>query len=348
MIREKIHNISGSVKMAFFASILGMLSSHDIPQKESSTIKEVRKCILENNDIYREDVFAIDSNQSILYTPEILQHSSLPEVQFWQHILDLSEENRVINNATTRKIYDTIAHTTWDSMSAEQKESYREGMRVKNNISKDDEIYCTQGKCSYYNFDHSAIKIDKALDIFQKNNTDGFYAQTILLIESPSSNHTTSFQGARGAFQLMPDVAKKYGLTVNEHYDERTSLERSAYGASRFIQEVCIPDMQNTMEQYTQAQFLQTELWFRLLVLHAYHAGTTNVQAALAEVYKNNPEIFQSPDMRIIQSLWHTQARSFGNASQNYSQVALAATLKFYKQHIDFEENKEIVPLSQN
>ena len=53
-----------------------------------------------------------------------------------------------------------------------------------------------------------------------------------------------------------------------------------------------------------------------------HHAGAGNVKAAL-EVIKPS-----QGDFSVIQTLWHTQAKAFKSASQNYSQLALAAMLE--------------------
>ncbi len=49
---------------------------------------------------------------------------------------------------------------------------------------------------------------------------DPWYAQSILLIESPGQMKK-SISGAYGAFQLMPGVARAQGLIVNKTLDER-------------------------------------------------------------------------------------------------------------------------------
>ena len=66
----------------------------------------------------------------------------------------------------------------------------------------------------------------------------------------------------------------------------------------------------------------EQELWFRLLVMHVYHAGAANVQKA---VYTICPT---QGNMDLIYTLWKTQAGKFKSASQNYSQLVLAAMLE--------------------
>jgi hypothetical protein len=54
-------------------------------------------------------------------------------------------------------------------------------------------------------------------------------------------------------------------------------------------------------------------------VLHIYHAGSGNVSAVVNKI--NPTEGGQS----LIKAMWQTHAASFGNSSQNYTQLALAS-----------------------
>lgn len=149
---------------------------------------------------------------------------------------------------------------------------------------------------------------------------DPWYAQTILLIESPGRLQFST-DGAYGAFQLMAGVAREVGLTVNDSIDERQDFEASARGAARLIETVCIPKARAMCDFY-RLPYEEHELWFRLLVMHVYHAGAGNVRRALRKVRRKQ----SSP--QLIIDLWEAKSRRFGNASQNYSQIALAALLE--------------------
>jgi len=76
------------------------------------------------------------------------------------------------------------------------------------------------------------------------------------------------------------------------------------------------------MDSLHIANYDEQELWFRLLVMHIYHAGAYNVQKA---VYSFCPA---QGNMDLIYTLWKTQAGKFKSASQNYSQLVLAAMLE--------------------
>jgi hypothetical protein len=165
-------------------------------------------------------------------------------------------------------------------------------------------------------------QINDAIRIFEENNTDPFYAQAILLIESPGQLLKSNV-GAYGPFQLMKGVARAQGLTVNKYVDERKDFSKSAYAAAKLIREVCIP-YTNAMLNAKGICYNETDLWYRLLVLHVYHAGAGNVSAALDKMTYCE----QDGDIGLIKELWNTRAAAFGAVSQKYSQVALACLIE--------------------
>lgn len=118
----------------------------------------------------------------------------------------------------------------------------------------------------------------------------------------------------------MPAVARKQGLVVNRSVDERKDFDKSAFASSRLIRTICIPEAKKILEQHN-LKYSENDLWFRLMVLHVYHAGALNVAAAVNAI---NPK---SGGQELIKSLWQTTAANFGNNSQNYSQLALASQL---------------------
>ena len=141
----------------------------------------------------------------------------------------------------------------------------------------------------------------------------------ILLIESPGQLKKSS-AGAYGAFQLMPDVARSMGLTVTDNIDERKDFDRCAYGAARLIQKICIPEAKKILDRH-QVVYNVNDLWFRLFVLHVYHAGAGNVAAVVAKIQP------KEGSQQLILDMWQNKAAKFGNGSQNYTQLALAAQL---------------------
>src|SRR5690625_5930328 len=56
----------------------------------------------------------------------------------------------------------------------------------------------------------------------------------VAVVESNLDN-VTSPAGARGFWQLMPAVARSYGLTINKEIDERYNLEKATEAAAKLI-----------------------------------------------------------------------------------------------------------------
>jgi hypothetical protein len=163
--------------------------------------------------------------------------------------------------------------------------------------------------------------------IFEAQNTDPFFAQAILLIESPAKLAKSSV-GAYGPFQLMKSVGRQFGLKVNNKIDERADFDKSAVAATKLINRVCIPYTNRMLEKRNIA-WCPTDLWYRLLVLHVYHAGAGNVARALDKI---DPTVGNTD---LIKTLWTTNAGGFQNASQNYSQVAIASLLELHA-HLNY------------
>jgi len=171
-----------------------------------------------------------------------------------------------------------------------------------------------------FNFDKVIPSINRGIEVFTENKVDPFYAQAILLIESPNKLQKSSV-GAYGSFQIMKKVAIKMGLKVNKYVDERKDFDKSAYAAAKLLQTICIPET-NKMLLEKGINFNPSDLWYRLLVLHVYHAGAGNVKKAIDFL---NPT---EGNMQIITQLWQTEIGNFRNSSQNYSQLVLATMLQ--------------------
>jgi len=290
--------------------------SHGDPGRSPSNNSiTVTKVIVAGKDTFKMDFL----NNSSVFTEG---WDSLAQPQFWKQIMCLSPDSCIINVARTRMPLQTACYRTWCSQSEFEKTSLKKRLRDEFCIDYTDELYVTNGKREFYEHRKSLSSIGTAVRYFLEYGTDPWYAQTILLIESPGKHTSRSYAGAAGPFQLMPSVAIRAGLKVNRHVDERTNMKRAAYGASRLLSTICIPkvkDMLNTRN----ISYTETDIWFRLLVLHAYHAGPGNLAAAINKI---NPS---SGGQDLIRRLWETEAKGFKNESQNYSQIALAAIMNF-------------------
>ena len=111
------------------------------------------------------------------------------------------------------------------------------------------------------------------------------------------------------------------GLTVNSKLDERKDFDKSAYAASQLLKTICIPQAYRILCEVGDIEPKGNELWFKFLVLHIYHAGARNVESLLSQ----QEEPLQGMDL--IKWMWTNEYGNFKNASQNYSQVAIAAML---------------------
>lgn len=270
-----------------------------------------------------EKIDVIDSGNStiLMSATNIFSEgwSDLAQPKFWKKIMRLSPDSCLINVASTREIIAVWSVQDWNGQSDLEKDKYRDSIRESRNLDSDARIYCTTGKNDFYKFDLVYPTISKGIEAFEENNVDPWYAQAILLIESPGQLKK-SRAGAYGPFQLMPSVARAQGLTVTKYKDERADFERSAYASSQLIKNVCIPEAKRILDAH-QLGYQENDLWFRLFVLHVYHAGSMNVAAV---VNKINPE---QGAQELIRQMWITTAANFGNNSQNYSQLALASQL---------------------
>lgn len=234
--------------------------------------------------------------------------------------MKLAPDTLIINIAKTRQIVGYIPQKRWRRMSDRRVRQFEDSIRTEYQLEKRAEIYFTNGRNHFYRFHQVLPSISKAVEIFLEEGVDPWYAQTILLIESPGRLQFST-EGAYGAFQLMEGVAKEVGLVINDTLDEREDFGKSAMGAARLIQRTCVPKAR-TLAKYWNLEYEEDDLWFRLLVLHIYHAGFGNVRRVFR---KMRPKEGGIP---LFVKLWQTKSRRFGNASQNYSQIALASLME--------------------
>ncbi len=90
------------------------------------------------------------------------------------------------------------------------------------------------------------------------------------VIESGLQANCASGKGALGPWQLMPDEAERFGLKMDDDYDERTSFNKSTAVAAKILKE------------------LYNDLGDWLLVIAAYNAGEGRVKQAIAKAGSDN------------------------------------------------------------
>jgi hypothetical protein len=226
---------------------------------------------------------------------------TLPQVIFWRQIMNLHQDSALINIGHNRKIVEKKHQKEWSCKNEECKQSYRDSVRLAHSLDSTHRVLVTSGKQFFYDFDKAFENFDRGINDFIANGVDPWYAQAILLIESPNKLQKSN-AGAYGPFQLMKPVARLFGLKVNKQIDERADFDRAAYAASSLIKTICIPNTRQILDSL-HIIYNEDELWFKLLVMHSYHAGSGNVRQAL---YTFMP---QQGDMSLIYNLWHAETR---------------------------------------
>ena len=274
-------------------------------------------------DYYEEQVEVhLDQHFGVIMGAEKLyldQWNALPQALFWKEVMTMSPDSALINVASTREILCKISIAEWHSLGNLGKENLKNELRLERGLLASEDLYVTTGKNDFYKFDKVYPSLSKGVEAFEEAGVDPWYAQAILLIESPGQMKMSK-TGAYGAFQLMPGVARSQGLTVNKYQDDRTDFYKSALGASRLISRICIPEAKKILDAHNIA-YSENEVWFRLFVLHIYHAGAGNVAAVVRKI---NPT---EGGQELIKDMWQNKAAGFGNNSQNYTQLALASQL---------------------
>ncbi len=274
-------------------------------------------------DYYEEQVEVhLDQHFGVIMGAEKLyldQWNALPQALFWKEIMTMSPDSALINVASTREILCKISIAEWHALGNLGKESLKQELRLERGLETSVDLYVTTGKNDFYKFDKVYPSLSKGVEAFEEAGVDPWYAQAILLIESPGQLKMSK-TGAYGAFQLMPGVARSQGLTVNNYRDDRIDFYKSAQGASRLISRICIPEAKKILDAHNIA-YSENEVWFRLFVLHIYHAGAGNVAAVVRKI---NPT---EGGQELIKDMWQNKAAGFGNNSQNYTQLALASQL---------------------
>jgi len=272
------------------------------------------------------------ASRKFLHDPQMYSQGwdTLPQPKFWRKVIALSHDSAVINVASSRKVLCVIPAKEWSSKTELRKTAYKDSLRRAYNVGESESLYVTAGKREFYSYKKVVPSIGEAIKVFNQENCDPWFAQVILLIESPGKVQKSNV-GAYGAFQLMKSVAIKYGLKVNKHIDERENFHKSAMAAARLIRRSCIPETKRILDA-RGLKYNEDDLWFRLMVLHSYHAGAGNVSAVIRKIDPCEGGI------DLIREMWRTEANGFKNASQNYSQIGLASMVRFDElvyQHAD-------------
>ena len=246
-----------------------------------------------------------------------------PQITFWRSVISLSKDSCIVVHKDSRRMLDVISAKILDSIvEKNQLEITAQCYQDKNGYERCEPVKFVRGKKEFFNFQKVGPLVDDAKLIFDEYGVNPIYAQLILLIESPNNPKARSISGAVGHYQLMPFVAKKYGLVVSASRDDRHDFAKSSMAAAKLMRDYCIPNAEK-MALSVGLTPNHSDLWFQLLVMHVYNAGAGNVRKAvqMAGPQKNGEEL--------ILTLWRTHAGAFGNSSQNYTQLALASYINY-------------------
>lgn len=270
------------------------------------------------------DVYCSDDtcSHSVIDTEMLVieRWDTLPQSKFWKTVINTTKDSCIINIASSRTILTTINQELWFSQTEDEKKQFKDSIKEYFCLDSTTKLYVTTGKKEFYQIQEVIPSIESAIEIFQDNDVDPWFAQSILLIESPAQLKYSSV-GAYGPFQIMKRVARTMGLTVNRYVDERKDFKKSAFAASQLLKTVCIPQARKILCDVDDIDPVGNELWFKFLVLHVYHAGAKNVGSLLSQLEE------PLKGMELIQWMWKNEYGNFKNASQNYSQIAIAAML---------------------
>lgn len=312
--------------MHFLISILFTLKLVALPPDSSAAISEPKYNL--TNEIINVTHISTAQKMNFVYNTQMydLRVDTLSNVRFWRNIMNLHKDSALLNLPANRQVVMKANVNQWNLMTEEQKARLKDSLRSTNCLSDSARILLTAGKSFFYDFDKASANFHRGINGFIANGVDPWYAQAILLIESPNKLQKSN-AGAYGSFQLMKDVARLFGLKVNKHVDERANFDRSAYAASCLIKKICIPKTRQILDSLGITNYNETDLWFRLLVMHSYHAGAGNVKKAL---YTFMPT---EGNMNLIYNLWKAETKHFRSASQNYSQLVLAAMLEVHDKY---------------
>ena len=161
------------------------------------------------------EVYENQSLSTLMHAEIIFQDrwDLLPQPLFWKQIMQLSPDTCLINCASTRVVLKKMAIKEWSKQTELQKAVFKDSIKKIHGLDSNEQIFVTTGKNDFYKFKEVYPSLSKGVEAFERFGIDPWYAQAILLIESPGQLKKSA-AGADGAFQLMPSVARAAGLTV--------------------------------------------------------------------------------------------------------------------------------------
>lgn len=321
------------------------LDSNEISEDADSMVAVLTDSMneKEQTEFRYKKYWGVGQQYSIIHLEQdsvALRFLNSANVQFWKRNIQLSEDSFLVVNQRNREVLDVLPKKT--VLNIESGQNLKALGAIYKSLSKDSiepNVKFVRGRKSFFNYEGIGPHLETGMRIFAEHDVNPVICQMLLLIESPSNPKGISISGAAGHFQLMPSVAKRYGLRVIAPYnrynaaDERYNFYKSAHVAARLVKGYCIPQAKQVCRTLNLEPDVDA-LWFNLLVLHIYNAGG----GTLNHVAKNIHQEFKDGN-ELITTLWSTRIGRFGNSSQNYSQLCLAS----YLSYSEFLESKNWV-----
>jgi soluble lytic murein transglycosylase-like protein len=128
----------------------------------------------------------------------------------------------------------------------------------------------------------------------------------VVLVESGGQPAALSPKGARGAWQLMPETARRYGLVVSGEEDERLDPLMATRAAARYLHD------------------LYAEFGDWPLALAAYNAGEQAVQRAIQRADSNSFSVLS--ELRLLPPETRMYVPSVLRASREFGQLTSGST----------------------
>ncbi|MBL0259247.1 MAG: hypothetical protein IPQ03_17605 [Bacteroidetes bacterium] len=110
---------------------------------------------------------------------------TLAQARFWRNVISMTSDSCIINVASCRKPVEVVSRQIWMNQTESQKNFFKDSVCTVNCLDSATNLYVTAGKGEFYEVKKTLEDISKAITVFEEQDCDPWYAQAILLIESP-------------------------------------------------------------------------------------------------------------------------------------------------------------------
>src|SRR5690554_7034910 len=153
---------------------------------------------------------------------------------FWKTIMTLSPDSCVINIGATREIVEVTSLEQWDLRTDEEKDAYRDSIRVSRGLDSEAKVYMTTGKKDFYAFDHVLSTISRGVERSEEHTSELQSRPHLvcrLLLEKKKKQSRTSGPGGSpwGGGRAARDAATACGRPGRRQRRLRGSLLRRVW-----------------------------------------------------------------------------------------------------------------------